>query len=99
MMKLKKNNHVVVITGEDKGSFGKITKRLGDRVVVEGVNICKRHVKAKTEQQKSGIFEIAKSIHISNVAPCDGAGKKVKLRAVVGSDGRKSYYYGETKYE
>ena len=44
-MKLKTGDNVVVISGANKGKEGKITKILEDKVIVEGVNVCKKHLK------------------------------------------------------
>ena len=52
-MKLKTGDKVVVITGANKGKEGKITKVLDDKVIVEGVNVCKKHLKPK----KNGRFQ------------------------------------------
>jgi large subunit ribosomal protein L24 len=66
---IKKGDNVIVITGKDKGKTGIVSQSLPDmgRVVVEGVNLVKKHVKAKSANQKGEIVTIAKSIHASNV--------------------------------
>ena len=46
-MKLKTGDKVVVISGANKGKEGKITKVLDEKVIVEGVNVCKKHLKPK----------------------------------------------------
>ena len=68
-MKIKVNDTVQVIAGEDKGKTGKVLKTLKEvnKVVVEGVNISKRHTKPRTNNDKGGIFEIEMPIHVSNV--------------------------------
>lgn len=68
-MKIKVNDNVLIITGKDKGKKGKVIKTLKNenKVVVEGVNISKRHTKPKTNNDKGGIFEIEMPIHVSNV--------------------------------
>ena len=59
-MKVKVNDTVLVITGEDKGKQGKVIRTLkkDNKVVVEGVNIVKKHSKPRTTNDKGGIFEI-----------------------------------------
>jgi large subunit ribosomal protein L24 len=68
-MRIKKNDRVVVLSGEDKGKEGRVLavfpKR--DRVLVEGVNMIKRHTKPNAKQQQGGIVEKEAAIHVSNV--------------------------------
>ncbi len=66
--RIKKGDDVVVIAGEHKGSEGKILQVIPakDRVLVEGVNMRKRHEK-KTQDSEGGIVERESSLHISNV--------------------------------
>lgn len=70
MQKIKSEDTVVVITGKDKGRVGKILKVLAnDRVVVEGVNLIKKHTKPNPQRNiEGGIVQREASIHISNVA-------------------------------
>ena len=81
-MKLKVNDNVKVITGEDKGKTGKVLKTLKNqnKVVVEGVNISKKHSKPRTNNDKGGIFDIEMPIHVSNVKLVDS--KEVKKETV-----------------
>ena len=73
---IKKNDQVVVITGENKGSQGKVLEvyRRKDRALVEGVNMIKRHTKPSTEHPDGGIIEKEAPIHVSNLKLVD-AGK------------------------
>lgn len=79
-MKIKVNDNVLVIAGKDKGKTGKVIKTLRkeDKVVVEGVNISKRHTKPRTNNDKGGIFEIEMPIHVSNVKKVDVEKKETK---------------------
>jgi len=72
-MKIKVNDNVLVIAGKDKGKSGKVIKTLknDNKVVVEGINISKRHTKPRTNNDKGGIFEIEMPIHVSNVKKVD----------------------------
>ncbi|KXK26191.1 MAG: 50S ribosomal protein L24 [candidate division WS6 bacterium OLB20] len=72
-MKIKKGDTVQVITGKDRGKTGKVLRvfRLTDRVVVEGVNIQKRHRKATNQNEQSGIVSFEGPIHVSNVMIVD----------------------------
>ena len=71
--KIKRGDRVVVITGKDKGKRGTIraviTKH--DRVLVEGVNVVKKHQRARSQNQVSQIIEREAPIHISNVMLID----------------------------
>ena len=80
--KIKTGDTVIVITGKDKGKTGKVTSviKANDRLVVEGVNIMKRHKKA-TQESPGKIEEIESSIHISNVAHLDPeTGKPTRVK-------------------
>ena len=72
-MKIKVNDNVLVIAGKDKGKTGKVIKTLKNenKVVVEGINISKRHTKPRSNNDKGGIFEIEMPIHVSNVKKVD----------------------------
>ena len=76
-MNFKTGDKVVVISGKDKGKEGKITSvlRKENRVVVEGVNIVKKHVKANG-QTAGSIVEVEAPIHASNVMMLDPKTKK-----------------------
>ena len=68
-MKIKVGDKVRVITGSNKGKEGKVSKVLRNesRVIVEGVNIVKKHVKPNRTNETGGILEIEAPIHISKV--------------------------------
>jgi large subunit ribosomal protein L24 len=69
-MKIKKGDTVQVVRGKDVGKTSKVTRVLPRKlkIIVEGVNQYKRHVKARTQQQKSEIVTLTKPISIANVA-------------------------------
>lgn len=68
--KIKRGDEVVVISGSNKGQRGKVLEvlRQKDRVVVEGVNMIKKHQKATQDKPEGAIIEREGSIHYSNVA-------------------------------
>lgn len=69
MSKIVKGDHVVVISGRDKGKQGQVISLLGDKVVVEGVNLVKRHQKPNPVRNvEGGVVVKNMPIHISNVA-------------------------------
>ena len=72
-MHVKKGDKVMVITGKDKGKTGVILTAYPkkDRVLVEGVNIVKKHTKPNQENPQGGIISQEASIHVSNVMVID----------------------------
>jgi large subunit ribosomal protein L24 len=72
-MKIKKNDFVMIIAGNDKGKTGKVLKVFPEknRVIIEGVNIRKRHRKPTQKNPQGGIFEKEAPIHISNIMIID----------------------------
>lgn len=73
MNKIKKNDQVVVIAGKNKGATGSVQQVKGERVVVSGVNLIKKHVKPNPMTgEAGGIVEKEASIHISNVMLVEG---------------------------
>ncbi len=98
--KIKTGDEVIILTGKDKGKKGKIIQIIKnkDRVVVEGVNIVKKHVKPSTENPQGGIVEKEAPIHISNVAlvdPKTGKATRVKYEIREGKKVRVSKKSGE----
>ena len=69
-MKIKVGDNVRVITGSNKGKEGKVLKvlRSENKVIVDGVNIVKKHLKPNRTNETGGILEVEAPIHISNVA-------------------------------
>jgi len=68
-MNIKRGDTVKVITGRDRGKQGKVVRVMParQRLLVEGLNLVKRHVKARSQKQKGGIIEKEAGIHVSNV--------------------------------
>lgn len=79
-MKIKVGDNVLVIAGKDKTKTGKVTKTLkkDNKVIVEGINIVKKHQKPSNTNEKGGIVEFAAPIHVSNVKKVDKATKETK---------------------
>lgn len=96
MQKIKKDDMVIVITGKDKGRSGKVIRKLAnDRVLVEGINMQKKHVKPNpNKQEQGGIQEREGSIHVSNVAIFNPTTKKAdRVGFKVLKDGKKVRYF------
>lgn len=90
--RLKQDDRVVVITGRDKGRQGRVLKVLRevDRVIVEGINVVKRHTRPTPQNPEGGIIEKEMPIHASNVMLWDDeAGARTRVRHQTGEDGKK----------
>lgn len=79
-MKVKVGDTVLVIAGKDKGKQGKVIKTLkaDNKVVVEGINIVKKHAKPRYTNESGSIMEIEAPIHVSNVKVVTEAKKAEK---------------------
>jgi large subunit ribosomal protein L24 len=89
--KIKKGDRVVVITGKDRGKQGEVLRvvREDDRVIVQGINVVKRHTRPSA-RQPGGIVEREAAIHISNVAHIDPASNRpTRVGYRIQDDGRK----------
>ncbi len=96
MNKIRKGDQVIVLTGRDKGKRGTVTQRVDEeRVVVEGVNIVKKHVKPNPMKGTTGgVVEKSMSIHQSNVAIFNAAtGKADRVGVKLLADGKKVRVY------
>jgi large subunit ribosomal protein L24 len=91
-LKVKKGDRVVVITGRDKGKEGEVLKVLPSesRLIVQGVNVAKRHTRPSAANPSGGILDKELSIHISNVAHLDPkSGKPTRVGFKLLESGRK----------
>jgi len=96
MRKIKKGDEVIVLTGKDKGRRGNVLRVLPtDRVIVEGVNMVKKHQKPNPlKGTAGGIVEKEVSIHASNVALFNAAtGKADRVGIKMLEDGRKVRFF------
>ena len=90
-MRVTKGDTVRVMRGDDKGKEGKVIRvypKTG-RVTVEGINIVKRHRKARRAEEQSGIVEFPAPIHVSNVMLVDAKGEATRIRMRIDEDGTK----------
>src|ERR1700761_7995478 len=90
---IKKGDQILVIAGNNKGMTGKVLSRKDDKVLVEGVNLRKKHVKSKARGISSGIIDLEMPINISNVCLCNADNKPIKLKVRQTSDGNKELFY------
>ena len=90
LSRIRKNDTVVVIAGRERGKTGKVLRVLHDRdrVLVEQLNMVKRHQKARGVQAPGGIIEREASIHLSNVQPvCPKCSKAARIGVRRSPDG------------
>ncbi len=89
-MKLKTGDKVIVIAGASKGKEGTILQKIGDKVIIEGVNLHKKHLKPKDNNGNGEIVERELPIHVSNVALIDPKTKKpTKIKYDFDKNGKK----------
>jgi large subunit ribosomal protein L24 len=95
MNRIKTGDDVIILVGKDKGRRGEIARIMGDRVIVDGINMIKKHVKGNPQAgDPGGIQEQEASIHISNVALWNPKAKKADRVGVrVDSSGKKERFF------
>ena len=95
MWRIKKNDVVMVTSGKDKGKTAKVLRAYRDtsRVLLEGVNLVKKHVRRTQENQQGGIVRMERPISISNVMFfCKNCNRPVKTGFSLSKDGVKSRF-------
>jgi large subunit ribosomal protein L24 len=97
-MRLKKDDTVKVIAGKDKGKTGRIlsTDAKEGRVLVQGVNMVKKAVKRKNQQDKGGFVQVEAPIAVSNVAYVTKDGKTTRIGYKFDENGNKVRYAKKT---
>lgn len=95
--KVRKGDRVVAIAGNNKGLIGTVLSRKGDRVVVQGLNMRKKHVKRSQEAPKGRIVEMERPIHVSNLKVCVEGETAAKLHVRMNEQGDRQlvYYQGD----
>lgn len=95
MNKIKVKDEVILIAGKDKGSIGTVTKIVGNKVIVEGLNLAKKHTKPNPNAGVTGgIIDIEMPIAISNVAIYNTKTKKADRVGVrTNKDGKKERFF------
>ncbi|MFC1514538.1 50S ribosomal protein L24 [Candidatus Omnitrophota bacterium] len=86
---LRKGDMVAILKGKDRGKTGKILKVIPAKTqaIVEGVNIAKKHMRRRSEQQPSGIIEMPRPLHISNLGLwCSSCKRPVRFSVKVTED-------------
>jgi large subunit ribosomal protein L24 len=101
MNKIKQNDEVIVIAGKDKGSVGTVTKVMGSKLIVEGFNIVKKHVRPNPQKGiEGGIEEKEMPLSVSNIAIYNSTTQKADRVGVrINETGEKERFFksnGET---
>lgn len=98
-MKIKKNDNVLILTGKDSGKTGKVLRALpaDNKIVVDGINVQKKHKKARSAKETSGIVEQAGAIDASNaLVICPACGKAARVGYSI-ENGKKVRVCGKCK--
>ncbi|MCX6987852.1 MAG: 50S ribosomal protein L24 [Chlamydiae bacterium] len=96
---IRKGDKVLVISGNNRGKNGEVLSVRGEKVVIQGINIRKRHMKRRAKVGAGEIIEMEKPIHISNVCLCNADGNPVKVKVRFTAQGEKQLYFidGQTE--
>jgi len=93
MSKIRKGDRVLVIAGNEKGKSGEVLATGDERVLVQGVNVRKKHLKRTQESKGGRIVEMEAPLHISNVALCTKEGVRMKLRSKTTKVGEREWVF------
>ena len=101
MNKIKQNDEVILIAGKDKGSVGTVTKVIGTKLIVEGFNLVKKHLRPNPQEGiQGGIEEKEMPLNVSNVAIYNSTTQKAdRIGVRVNDKGEKERFFksnGET---
>lgn len=91
--KIRKGDRVLVVAGNEQGKTGEVIARVDDRVVVQGVNLRKKHLRRTQQMQGGRIVEIEAPIHVSNLAVCTKDGQKIRLKTRLSKEGQRELVY------
>jgi len=92
-LRIKKGDKVIITSGKAKGKTGKVLRITSDgkRIVVEGANLVKKHIRRRSENETGGIKEVPASVHISNVSLfCSNCNTGVKFGIKASKDKSKA---------
>lgn len=97
--KIRKGDRVVAISGNNKGLIGTVQSRKGDKAIVQGLNVRKKHVKKSQEAPKGRIVEIERPIHVSNLKVCVAGDTAAKLKVRNNDQGDREFVYKQGDQE
>lgn len=105
MIKLRENKRickgdkVYVVAGNERGQVGTVLSHRGDKIIVQGLNMRKKHVKKSEQHPNGGILEREGPMHISNVRLFVDEGKPVTLKVKTDKSGERQLYYKDGDQE
>lgn len=97
--KIRKGDRVMCIAGNNRGHIGIVQSCNGDKIVVQGFNLRKKHIKKSQEAPKGRIVEIERPIHVSNVKVCVEGDAAVRLKVRSNKEGDRQYIYDQDGQE
>jgi len=95
--KIRAGDLVVAIAGNNRGQTGKVLKVLGDKAVVQGLNVRKKHMKKSQQNPQGKILDLEKPMHLSNLQVSNEEGKPLKLKTRLNGKSGKEFIYHEGK--
>lgn len=97
--KFRKGDRIVVISGNNKGLSGVIKSINADKVIVQGLNLGKKHLKKSQEAPRGRIIDIERPIHVSNLKLYVEGDIATKLKVSVNEEGNRQYVYKQGDQE
>jgi len=97
--KIRTGDRVVAVSGNNRGLMGTVQSRKGDKVVVQGLNLRKKHVKKSQEAPKGRIVEIERPIHVSNLKVCVEGDTSARLKVRTNKEGDRELVYKQDDQE
>lgn len=100
MLRIKKNDIVMVTSGKDKGKTGKVLQvgRESSRALVEGVNLAKKHIRRTKENQQGGVIQTERPVSLSNIMLlCKNCNRPVKIGYLIAKDNTKARFCRKCK--
>lgn len=91
--KIRKGDKVIAISGNSRGQTGTVQSLKGDKVVVQGLNVRKKHVKRSQAVPQGRIVEIERPIHVSNLKVCVEGDTAAKLKVRTNEQGQRQFVY------
>jgi large subunit ribosomal protein L24 len=97
--KIRRGDRVVAISGNNRGLIGVVQSCKGEKVIVQGMNVRKKHVKKSQEAPKGRIVEIERPIHVSNLKVCVEGDTAAKLKVRMNEQGDREFVYKQGDQE
>lgn len=97
--KIRTGDRVIAIAGNNKGLSGTVLSRRGDKVIVQGLNMRKKHIKKSQDAPTGRIIEIERPIHVSNLKVCVENDVAAKLKVRINEEGDREFVYAQGDQE